>query len=261
MADFSKDRLILVTNDDAYYAPGIEALVEVAKRYGRVVVVAPKEPQSGKSQAITTTTPLFLDLISEQEDVTIYALNGTPVDCVKFATDHLLTSQKIDLVLSGINHGSNAAINVLYSGTMGAAIESSMYVAPSIGFSHLNHSLKIDLEAAKYYANKIVNMVLDANPKGHTCWNVNIPDLPLSEIKGAKVVRQNRGYWLEEFYERKDPRGREYYWLTGNFVNTEPEATDTDIAALEAGYVSIVPIQVDMTAYDKMAEVRLILGL
>ncbi len=261
MANYSKDRLILVTNDDAYDAPGIAALTEVAARYGRVVVVAPKEPQSGKSQAITTTTPLFLDKISECENVQVYALTGTPVDCVKFATDHLLKSQRIDLVLSGINHGSNAAINVLYSGTMGAAIESSMYVAPSIGFSHLNHSLKIDLEAAKYYADQFVGMMLDAEPKGHVCWNVNIPDLPLDQIKGVKVVRQNRGYWLEEFYERKDPRGREYYWLTGDFVNTEPEATDTDIAALEAGYVSVVPIQVDMTAYDKMDEVAAILGV
>ncbi|MFR9620658.1 MAG: 5'/3'-nucleotidase SurE [Rikenellaceae bacterium] len=261
MANYNNDRLILVTNDDAYDAPGITALIEIAARYGRVVAVAPKEPQSGKSQAITTTTPLMLTEIYKRDNVEVYALNGTPVDCVKFATDHLLLGQKIDLVVSGINHGSNAAINVLYSGTMGAAIESSMYVAPSIGFSHISHSSKSDLTAARHYTELIINNVIDAQPKGHTCWNVNFPDLPLEQIKGIKVVRQNRGYWLEKFFERQDPRGNDYYWLTGDFVNTEPEATDTDIAALEAGYVSIVPIQVDMTAYDKMAGVEQIVGL
>ncbi len=261
MAKFSEDRLILVTNDDGYDAPGIAALVDVAKCFGRVVVVAPKEQQSGKSQSITTTTPLFLDRISNEDGVEVYALNGTPVDCVKFAADHFLAAQRVDLVLSGINHGSNAATNVLYSGTMGAAIESCLYVAPSIGFSHISHAMDIDFEAAKFYAHKMVSMVLDANPKSGFCWNVNIPDLPLADIKGIKVVRQNRGYWLEEFFANKTPHGREYYWLTGDFVNSEPDATDTDTAALAAGYVSVVPVQTDMTAYDKMADTERILGL
>lgn len=247
------EKLILVTNDDGYDAPGITALIEVASKFGHVVAVAPKEPQSGKSQAITTYSPLYLDTIYKNDNIELYALNGTPVDCVKFAIDHLLLARKIDLIVSGINHGSNAAINVLYSGTMGAAIEGSMYAAPSIGFSNINHSHNISLEASKYYAERIIKGVIESGAGVNTCLNVNIPDLPLDQIKGIKVARQNRGHWLEEFYARKDPRGREYYWLTGDFVNHEPGATDTDLAAIDEGYVAVVPIQVDMTAYEQMS--------
>lgn len=246
------DKLILVTNDDGYNAPGIAALIEVASKFGHVVAVAPKEPQSGTSQSITTYQPLYLETIYKKEGAELYSLNGTPVDCVKFAIDHLLASRKIDLILSGINHGSNAAINVLYSGTMGAAIEGSVYAAASIGFSHINHSHKIDLEPSKYYMERIIADVLRADPGIGTCLNVNIPDLPLSQIKGIKVARQNRGHWLEEFLTNRDPRGHEYFWLTGTFVNHEPDATDTDLAAIDAGYVSVVPIQVDMTAYNQL---------
>lgn len=250
----NNEKLILVTNDDGYNAPGIEALIEVASKFGQVVVVAPKEPQSGTSQSITTYSPLYLDTIYKKDGVEVYALNGTPVDCVKFAIDHLLLSRKIDLIVSGINHGSNAGINVLYSGTMGAAIEGGMYAAAAIGFSNINHSHRTSMEASKYYAERIIGDVLRANPGVQTCLNVNIPDLPLDQIKGVRVVRQNRGHWVEEFFARKDPRGREYYWLTGNFVNTEPSAIDTDIAAINAGYVAVVPIQFDMTAYDRMTQ-------
>ncbi|MFI3328689.1 MAG: 5'/3'-nucleotidase SurE [Rikenellaceae bacterium] len=248
-------KLILVSNDDGFDAPGIAALIEVAAKFGDVVVVAPKGAQSGKGHSITTYSPLFVDKVSEREGVVVYALDGTPVDCIKYAVDSLLLGRKIDLVVSGINHGSNAGTNVLYSGTMGAAIEGALYAAPSIGFSHVEHGYDIDLTAAKHYAEKIIAKVLEmprAELAEQLCLNVNIPDLPLEEIKGVKTVRQNRGYWLEEFYSRKDPRGKEYYWLTGAFVNYEPEATDTDIAALEAGYVSVVPVQVDMTDYKRM---------
>ncbi len=182
----------------------------------------------------------------------MYALNGTPVDCVKFATDHLLLGRKIDLVLSGINHGSNAAVNILYSGTMGAAIEGSFYGCPSIGFSHLAHDEASDLTAARHYVEQIIAKVLEAKPSTPYCLNVNIPDLPLDKIQGVRCVRQNRGYWVEEFFGRRDPRDKEYFWLSGEFINHEPEAKDTDIAALESGYVSIVPIQVDMTDYTKI---------
>ncbi len=252
------EKLILITNDDGYDAPGIAALIEVASKFGRVVAVAPKEPQSGKSQSITTYYPLYLDTIYKNAKVELYALNGTPVDCVKFALDHLLHNQKVDLILSGINHGSNTAINVLYSGTMGAAIEGSMYAAAAIGFSHINHSHKTDLEPSKYYMERMIKDVLSADLGVGTCLNVNIPDLPLNKIKGVKVVRQNRGHWQEEFVVHKDPRGREYYWLTGEFINHEPDATDTDLAAIDAGYVSVVPIQVDMTAYESMAQIDMV---
>ncbi|MFR9651936.1 MAG: 5'/3'-nucleotidase SurE [Rikenellaceae bacterium] len=246
------ERLIFVTNDDGYDAPGLAALIEVASKFGRVVAVAPKEPQSGKSQSITTYSPLYLDTIYKRDGVELYALNGTPVDCTKYALDYLLLGQRIDLVVSGINHGSNAGVNILYSGTMGAAIEGGMYAAPAIGFSHINHSLEIDLEGAKFYASHIIESVLAREDKELTILNVNVPDLPMDEIKGMRVVRQNRGYWLEEFFARKDPRGKDYYWLTGGFVNLEPDATDTDIAAIESGYVAVVPVQVDMTDYAKM---------
>ncbi|MFI3303905.1 MAG: 5'/3'-nucleotidase SurE [Rikenellaceae bacterium] len=257
----SRERVVLVTNDDGYSAPGIAALVEVASKFGRVVVVAPKEPQSGKSHSITSYAPLYLDTISKRDNVEIYALNGTPVDCVKFATDHLLLGVEIDLILSGINHGSNAAINILYSGTMGAAIEGSFYNAPAIGFSHLGNTEDSDLTASKYYAEKIIERVISAAPQCPYCLNVNIPDLPLSEIKGVKTARQNRGYWVEEFFGRRDPRDREYFWLSGAFINHEPEANDTDIAALNSGYVAVVPVQVDMTNYAQMQSTAEMLDL
>ncbi|MFI3282884.1 MAG: 5'/3'-nucleotidase SurE [Rikenellaceae bacterium] len=246
-------RLILVTNDDGVEARGIAALVDVARKFGRVVVVAPKTPQSGMSQAITSATPLFFESVRREEGVEIYSLSGTPVDCVKFATDHLLKDERVDLILSGINHGTNAGPNVLYSGTMGAAIEGHFY-APSIGFSLDNHSADADFTPSKIYVERIIAQVLQRNSAEPLCLNVNIPDLPLDMIKGIKSCRQNRGFWREEFYERKDPRGREYYWLTGRFINTEEIPTDSDIAAMESGYVAVVPVKVDMTDYEMMGE-------
>ncbi len=251
----NKERLILISNDDGYDAKGIAALVEVASKFGRVVVVAPRTAQSGMSQAITIYSPLYPERIVSPLPAEIYSLNGTPVDCVKFAMDHLLKDESVDLMLSGINHGSNSAVNVLYSGTMGAAIEGSFY-APSIGFSLLNHNADADFEASKVYVERIIRAVLEADVKPHFCLNVNIPDLPLEEIKGIKCCRQNRGYWREEFFERVDPRNKRYYWLTGAFVNHEPEATDTDECALADGYVSVVPIQVDMTDYKELERVK-----
>ncbi len=248
-------RLILVSNDDGYNAKGIAALVEVASKFGRVVVVAPRTAQSGMSQAITIYSPLYPERIESDLPAEIYSLNGTPVDCVKFALDHLLKDQSVDLVLSGVNHGSNAAVNVLYSGTMGAAIEGSFY-APSIGFSLLDHSADADFEPSKLYIERIIDSVLKADVKPHFCLNVNIPALPLDQIKGIKCCRQNRGYWREEFFERVDPRDKPYYWLTGAFVNYEPDAIDTDEYALSEGYVSVVPVQVDMTDYSRLEQIK-----
>ncbi len=254
-----QDRLILISNDDGYDATGIAALVDVAREFGRVVVVAPKTPQSGMSQAITTLTPLYAECIKREEGVEIYSLNGTPVDCVKFATDHMLLGQKIDLVLSGINHGTNAGPNLLYSGTMGAAIEGHFY-APSIGFSLDNHSSAANFEGAKPYVRQIVAQVLQSQITEPLCLNVNIPDLPADQIKGVKICRQNRGFWREEFYQRTDPRGREYYWLTGSFIDTESaeeqSATNSDIAAMKNGYVAVVPLKVDMTDYEMSCQLR-----
>ena len=254
-----QERLIFVTNDDGYQAKGFEAALQVAREFGRVVAVAPATVQSGKSQAITMYDPLFLDKQRSEEGLEVYSFSGTPVDCVKVAFDHLLESEKIDLVISGINHGSNAATNVLYSGTMGAAIEGSFYGVPSVGLSLTSHDADADFEAAKEYARRIISSIL-ADEKGEQskgiCLNVNVPDIPSSEIKGVRVCRQCRGYWQDEFYRHEDPRGRTYFWLSGGFKNYEPDSEDTDEWALKSGYVAIVPIQIDLTDYARMGYLK-----
>lgn len=250
----TNERLIFLTNDDGYDSRGLQAAIEVARRFGRVVAVAPEEPQSGMSHAFTMYRPLYLRKVSDRDGVTLYALSGTPVDCVKMAFDYLLAGQKIDLVLSGINHGSNAAVNILYSGTLGAAIEGSFYDCPSIGLSLDDHTAEADFEAAVHYGTQIVGQVLAANPALPLCLNVNIPVGKVAEIRGVRVCRQTSGYWREEFFRREDPRGREYFWLTGAFVNDEPDAEDTDEWALSRGYVAVVPVQTDHTDYARMKE-------
>lgn len=250
------ERLILVTNDDGYSAKGFRAAIEVARTFGRVVAVAPERTQSGMSQAITMYNPLFLKKQHEEEGVVIYSFSGTPVDCVKMAFDYLLEDRRVDLVISGINHGSNAAVNVLYSGTMGAAIEGSFYGCPSIGLSLTDHDLDADFEAAVHFGREIVGKVLEAGMADSLCLNVNFPIAKIDQIKGIRVCRQTNGYWKEEFYHHEDPRGREYFWLTGEFINREPEAEDTDEWALANNYVAIVPVQVDLTDYRRKKELE-----
>lgn len=256
-----RERLIFVTNDDSFRAKGFAAAIEVAREFGRVVAVAPESVQSGKSQAITIYDPLYLEPRHESEGVEIYSLSGTPVDCAKFAFDHMFREQKVDLVISGINHGSNAGTNVLYSGTMGAAIEGSFYGCPSIGLSLTDHDPDADFEAAKHYAREIIASVLENPLKDGQplCLNVNVPDIPMQDIKGVRVCRQCRGIWREEFYRHEDPRGKPYYWLTGSYTNYEPAAADTDEWALNNGYVAVVPVQIDMTSYGQMSYLERIL--
>lgn len=255
-----KQRLIFVTNDDGVNAKGFWAAIDVAREFGRVIAIAPKTTQSGKSQSITLYEPLFLDVVCQEDDLTVYSFSGTPTDCVKIAFDNLLVDQQVDLVISGINHGSNSAINVLYSGTMGAAIEGSFYGCPSVGLSLTDHDLDADFDAAKHYARDIIASILvSPEPQLPLCLNVNIPNIPLSQIRGVKVVRQCRGMWREEFYRREDPRGKSYYWLTGAYENYEPQATDTDEWALANGYVAVVPVQVDMTSYVHLQYLKEIL--
>ena len=256
-----KDRLIFLTNDDGYAAKGFEAAIEVAREFGRVIAVAPATPQSGRSKAITMYEPLFLEQKRKEEGLEVYSLSGTPVDCVKFAFDHLLKEQKVDLVISGINHGSNSAINVLYSGTMGAAIEGSFYGCPAVGLSLTDHSLDADFTAAKEYARSIIASVLATPDESGRplCLNVNVPNIPRQDIRGVKVCRQCRGLWREEFFRHEDPRGNPYFWLTGSYTNFEPHTTDTDEWALQNGYVSVVPVQIDMTSYEQMSYVERVL--
>ena len=251
-----KKPLILVVNDDGIFAPGIQALVEVVQEIGEVVIVAPDSPQSAKGHALTISDPIRLNHDKKIfPHLEAYACSGTPVDCVKLAKHVVLKGRKIDLCVSGINHGSNASINILYSGTMSAAMEGSIEGIPSVGFSLLDFSFEADFEHCKPFIKSICKIMLDNTLKTKLL-NVNIPKLPLSEIKGMKVCRQAHARWVEEFQENKDPFGRPYYWLTGKFVNLEEEAIDTDIWALNNGFVSIVPSFYDMTHYEGLEEVR-----
>jgi 5'-nucleotidase len=237
--------LIMVVNDDGYNAPGIAALTKAMSEIGEVVVVAPKGAMSGMGHAITLNDTLRVDEVSVEGASKAYALSGTPVDCVKFGTKKVLKS-KPDILVSGINHGSNASVNVIYSGTMSAAVEGALEGIPSIGFSLCDHSIDADFTASAHFAKILTQKVLkDGLPNG-TCLNVNIPKLDLDMIKGTKVARQCIAYWDEEFDERKDPMGKSYYWLTGKFM-TNDMGEDTDEWALKNGYVSIVPVQSDFT--------------
>ncbi|MCO5249358.1 MAG: 5'/3'-nucleotidase SurE [Chitinophagales bacterium] len=237
--------VILVTNDDGVISNGIRALVEVAKEFGDVVVVAPDSPQSGMGHAITIHDMLRLERVNIFEDVAAYQCSGTPVDCVKIAISQIL-KRKPDLCLSGINHGSNSSINVIYSGTMSAAMEASIDGIKAIGFSLLDYSAEADFEGSKHYVRIITQQILANGLPSGCLLNVNIPKLPLSEIKGMKICRQAMAHWEEDYDGRVDPTGRKYYWLTGEFVN-EDNGEDTDVWALENGYVSIVPVQYDLT--------------
>jgi 5'-nucleotidase len=240
--------VILVTNDDGINAPGIRNLVEAVKGLGKVVVVAPDKPQSGMGHAITIGNPLRLNPMHHLFDgVEAWQCSGTPVDCVKLAVDKVLR-RKPDLCLSGINHGANHSINVIYSGTMSAAVEASIESIPSVGFSLLDYSVEADFTAARKYVRIIVEQVLAHPMDKHLILNVNFPAVPENLIKGIKVARQAYAKYEEDFIERNDPNKKKYYWLTGKFVNFD-KGRDTDVWALEHNYVSVVPVQFDMTNY------------
>jgi 5'-nucleotidase len=242
------DRLILLTNDDGLYAAGLRTLMEVMEEFGKVVLVSTLESMSGMSQALTVKTPLRVKLLEENERRRVYACNGTPTDSIKLAVNQLLERMP-DLVVSGINHGANASVSVLYSGTMAAAIEGCLYGIDSVGFSLNDFSRNADFSVCKKYIRLVMQKLTEKPlPKG-VCLNVNIPSVPEDNIKGVMVCRQAKGNWREEFEKRKDPMGRTYYWLTGMFQNHEPEANDTDEWALANGFVSVVPVTVDMTAH------------
>ena len=250
-----KQPLILVTNDDGIFAPGIAALVEVARKLGEVVVVAPNSPQSGKGHGITITDPLRLHKVKTFEGIPCYECSGTPVDCVKLARHVVLKDRHIDICVSGINHGSNSSINIIYSGTMSAAMEASIEGTPAIGFSYLDYSFEADFTACKIYVEQIMQMVLRDRLNMPTLLNVNIPKLSAEKIKGFKICRQAEARYTEEFIEGKDPAGRSYYWLTGKFVNHD-RGEDSDVWALENGYVSIVPSWHDLTNYKAVKELK-----
>lgn len=248
MAKTKGKPIILITNDDGITAPGIQNLVEAVKGLGNIVIVAPDKPQSGMGHAITIGSPLRMSKVNLFGDIEAWQTNGTPVDCVKLAVDKIL-HRKPDLCLSGINHGANHSINVIYSGTMSAAMEASIESIPSIGFSLLDYRFEADFTAARHYAHNIVKTVLQTKMDKHFLLNVNIPAVSKEEIKGIKVCKQAYAKYVEDFDERKDPQGKKYYWLTGEFVNFD-KSKDTDVWALQNNYISIVPVQFDLTNYS-----------
>ena len=254
-----KKPLILVVNDDGINANGIRKLISIMNDFGDVVVVAPQGARSGQSHAITLNhiircDRIFIDEGPQKE----YSCSGTPVDCVKLAINELL-DRKPDICVSGINHGSNSSINVIYSGTISAAIESSLAGIPSIGFSLLDYSDVADFSESEKYVRRITSSVLRKGLPDGVCLNVNIPkSIVGKEIKGVKVCRQSKGTWIEKFDERKDTKGRKYYWLTGEFINQD-DSNDTDEIYLRDHYVSIVPVQCDMTDYDSILKLEDIL--
>ena len=254
MENDKKKPVILITNDDGITAPGIKNLIEAVKDLGKVVVVAPDKPQSGMGHAITIGIPLRLHKVNLFEGIEAYQCTGTPVDCVKLAVDKVL-HHKPDICISGINHGANHSINVIYSGTMSAAVEAAIESIPSIGFSLLDYSLEADFSAARKYARIIVEQMLNSTPDKHCVLNVNIPIATVNEIKGVKICRQAYAKYEEDFIERDDPHGRKYYWLTGEFVNFD-EGTDTDVWALANKYISIVPVQFDLTHYKQKEQLE-----
>ena len=247
----------MITNDDGIHAGGMKALISVARKFGYVVAISSLEPMSGMSHAITIKVPLRVKLVEEEPGFRSYLTNGTPVDGVKLVFNSLC-DRKPDLLLSGINHGSNSSSSVLYSGTMAAAMEGAVNHIPSIGFSLLSFDPDADFTASVPYVEEVIRHVLEKGLPDGICLNVNIPALPSEKIRGIRICNQANGYWKEEFERRTDPNGKEYYWLTGFFHNREPEngGTGTDEWALKNNYVSVVPINTDLTAYDVLDRMK-----
>jgi 5'-nucleotidase len=247
--------LILVTNDDGISAPGIRALIQVMSEIGNVIVVAPDKPQSAMGHAITINNTLYLNKLSKSEDsITEYSCSGTPVDCVKMAVNELL-KKKPDICVSGINHGSNSSINVIYSGTMSAAVEAGIEGIPAIGFSLLDYEWNADFEQIKSHIKKITLEVLEKGLPEGIVLNVNFPKLKTEQIKGIKICRQAKALWVEKFDKRKTPQGKDYYWLSGEFINQD-KGEDTDEWALNNDYISIVPVQFDLTAHHAIQKLN-----
>lgn len=246
--------LILVTNDDGANVPGIRNLIEIVKPLGDVVAIAPDEGRSGMSHAITIKYPLRIALLREEDNFIFYTCSGTPADCVKLALDRLV-ERKPDLLVSGINHGSNTSISIVYSGTMAAAIEGGIHGIPSLGLSVVDHSPHPEFSAAVTFGEKIIRNTLSQGLPNGVCLNVNFPAEKASEIKGVKVCRQTKGFWKEEFEHRVDPLKRDYFWLKGYFENHEPDASDTDQWAIKNNYVSVVPVNVDFSAVHAMEKI------
>tara|TARA_B100001741_G_scaffold131438_1_gene108354 strand:- start:155 stop:919 length:765 start_codon:yes stop_codon:yes gene_type:complete len=249
--------LILITNDDGIYSPGLRYLIGLMNNIGKVVVVAPDGPQSAQSHAITINKPITCEKIKIDEGKQIeFICSGTPVDCVKLALAEIL-DRKPDICISGINHGSNASINVIYSGTVSAAIEASVHDIPSVGFSILDYSTTTEFKHTETHIINIVRNLLSSNL--NVCLNVNIPKYSENKIKGIKIAKQAKGKWIEDFDERVSPMGKRYFWLTGEFIK-EDESNEADQNLLDDNYISVVPIRYDLTDYSQIDDVKRLLN-
>ena len=255
MTQSAKKPLILVSNDDGITAPGIRNLVEIMKEIGEVVIVAPNKPQSGMGHAITIGNSLRLDENDIFGDTLAYECSGTPADCIKLAKHFVLKDRKPDLVVSGINHGSNSSISVIYSGTMSAAIEAAIEGLPAIGFSLTDFRHDADFSHCRKFVKEIALTVLEKGIPSGVALNVNIPARSEEIIKGIRICRQTIGHWGEEFEERLDPHGRRYFWMTGTFINQD-KGQDTDEWALKNNYISIVPCTFDLTAHHALSNLN-----
>lgn len=249
--------LILITNDDGIYSPGLRYLIGLMNNIGKVVVVAPDGPQSAQSHAITINKPITCEKIKIDEGKQIeFICSGTPVDCVKLALAEIL-DRKPDICISGINHGSNASINVIYSGTVSAAIEASVHDIPSVGFSILDYSTTTEFKHTETHIINIVQNLLSSNL--NVCLNVNIPKYSENKIKGIKIAKQAKGKWIEDFDERVSPMGKRYFWLTGEFIK-EDESDEADQNLLDDNYISVVPVRYDLTDYSQIDDVKRLLN-
>ena len=244
---------ILVANDDGVYAKGICELIAALRPIADLTVVAPDGPRSGASCSITSTRPLMCKKMREEEGLVVWRCDGTPLDCVKLGLDQIL-SERPDMVVAGINHGDNSSVNVHYSGTMGAVLEGCMKKIPSIGFSICTFDPHADFSACAPYIRAIVEKALEKGIPEWTCLNVNFPNTV--ELKGVRICRQTKAVWIKEFDKRTHPFGRDYWWMTGEFFNHEPDSEDSDQWALNNGYVAITPIKTDMTDYAFLEEMK-----
>ncbi len=251
-----RKREILITNDDGFNAKGINILAELMMEYGNVTVVAPTYMQSGKSAALSLQTPLYLKEEVVKEGLKIYSFGGTPVDCVKMGINKFFQDRYPDLLVSGINHGSNASVASLYSGTLGGCIEGTIYGIPSIGFSIDSHSESPDFEVVIHYGRIILDKFLAHKPSPYVYLNVNFPNLPKEEIKGIKMARRGYGKWIKEYTIQKDENDNEYYWMSGIFENLEKEEELGDHLLNKSGYITIVPHKIDTTDYEEIERLK-----
>ncbi len=247
--------MILVSNDDGIDAKGLKNLIDMVTPLGDVFIVAPERGQSGMSHSISLLKPLRVRYLKKSEELTICAIPGTPVDCVKLGINRLLP-RRPDIVVSGINHGSNSAISVIYSGTMGAAIEASLYGIPSIGFSVLDHKPDANFSLAVKHGARLITKVIEEGLPYQVSLNVNFPVIDYKDFKGFRICKQTTGVWKEDFEKRVDPYGGDYYWLTGSFHDDEPDNQETDEWALRNNYASIVPIKIDFTEYNTINKLK-----